>query len=173
VSSSSIGFVNESNPTTSRIGTSSVGGSSEAYIAMAMTNETKTSDSKKSQLTPIRRAAKRAMERATPYVPLNDLIPTYDENPEGLKRALNTPIPYDHGVIQCTLRINKKMLYFHLQPENRLLMIGVDRDKMFSRGLNCMISIVPEGRRHEPSYIGKVCESIHLASTIASQRLPC
>ena len=69
-------------------------GSSEVYIATAMTNETKNSEaSRTAGLTPIQRAAKRAMERDSPYVPLSDLIPPFMENPEGLKRALNTPIP--------------------------------------------------------------------------------
>ena len=137
--------------------TSSLNGSSEQFIATAMTNETKTNEKTSSiGLTPIRRAAKRAMERDTPYVPLTDLIPRYDENPEGLKKALNTPIPYDHGVVQCTLRVRKKLLYFYLQPENRLLMIGLRRHKTFSQGLNVMISVVPQCQRHEPSFIGKV-----------------
>jgi len=73
---------------------SSVAGSSEAYIATAMPNETKTNEaSRQKGLTPIQRAAKRAMERDNPYIPLSDLIPAYHENPEGLKKALNTPIP--------------------------------------------------------------------------------
>ena len=70
-------------------------GSSEAYLATAMTNETKTTEASKTVgLTPIQRAAKRAMERDSPYVPLADLIPAFTENPEGLKKALNTPVPY-------------------------------------------------------------------------------
>eukprot|EP00750_Incisomonas_marina_P025401 INCI5399.4.p1 GENE.INCI5399.4~~INCI5399.4.p1 ORF type:complete len:764 (+),score=167.92 INCI5399.4:291-2582(+) len=141
------------------MGTSSVAGSSEAYLATAMTNETKTTEASKTVgLTPIQRAAKRAMERDSPYVPLADLIPAFTENPEGLKKALNTPVPYDHGVVQCTLRRRKRLLYFYLQPENRLLMIGYERNKIFSKGINVMISVVPQPQkqRHEPSYIGKV-----------------
>jgi len=63
---------------------------------------------------------------------------------------------YDHGVVQCTLRVrdDKKTLLFYLQPENRLLMIGHERRKM--GGVNVMVSVVSQSKRHDPTYIGKV-----------------
>ncbi len=57
------------------LASSSVAGSSEAYIATAIANETKTSEaSRTASLTPIQRAAKRALERDSPCVKIRLLF---------------------------------------------------------------------------------------------------
>ncbi len=58
-------------------------------------------------------------------------------------------------MIQITIRVRKQLLYCYLQPENRLLIIGLVRAKPFTRGMNIMFSVVPRVKRKEPSYIGK------------------
>jgi tubby-related protein 1 len=91
-------------------------------------------------------------------------MPRFDmSNPNTLRRFLTAPVPRELGTVRCFLKrgldsSNKYIyaLYLDRRKGNKFVMFAKDRSGFMTRGVNVMISMTPQGGRHEPSFIGKV-----------------
>lgn len=110
------------------------------------------------ECTPIERAARLSAMSEDEIPPLLSLIPEFTEDPEGLLRFLHAPVPYEQGIVQCELHRKGKCFYFLLgqteEYDTRFLMFAQDRSGFGAA--NIMISMVANGKRNDPSFLGKV-----------------
>lgn len=110
------------------------------------------------ECTHIEKAARRSALCEDEIPTLISLIPDFNEDPAGLYHFLHAPVPYEQGIVQCELHRKGKCFYMYLsqsdENDTKFLMFAQDRSGFGA--VNLMLSMVANGKRNDPSFLGKV-----------------